>query len=437
MIVYAFVPAKSSSSRVANKNMQILQGERLFVKALKTLLKCKEIDKVFLDTDSEMMYELVDYLPIEFMKRDKSLATNQTDGHQLFLNEVRTFPQADIYVQLLCTSPFIKPETIDNAILQLKAGHFDSAILMKKEKVYLWQDNAPAYDKSHIPNSDDLPDTIQESMGLYISTKQSALRTQRRYGDNPLLLFGESQELIDINTPQDLEFAKIYAQGLKEQEHRQFTLLRHLLTSPMLSDCLDDLKTQYGQEYGAVINGWQKNMDNTKLLGRASTLRLRALRHDEDFRGIYKALESYKEVSTNDIIVVENELSEFAYFGDLNARMAIRAGACGAIINGATRDLEATKQLGFPVFAKSYNAADVRGKATLDSINKPITIENVTITPGDLIFIDECAMVVIYERHIQEVLSKVSASIDNEKNIANDILNNKKTQDILSHRGNF
>lgn len=437
MIVYAFVPAKSTSQRIQNKNMSILQGERLFVKALKTLLKCKEIDKVFLDTDSQAMYELVDYLPIEFMKRDASLANNQTDGHQLFINEVKSFPQADIYVQLLCTSPFIKPQTIDNAILQIKQGCYDSALLMKKEKMYLWENNSPSYDKNHIPNSIDLPYTLTESMGLYISTKQSALSTNRRYGENPLLIFGEPEELIDINNPQDLAFAQIYAQGLKEQENKYFTRIRHLISSPMLSDCLDDLKKQNGYECGAVLSGWIQNIDNTKLLGRASTLRLRALKNNEDFRGIYKALESYEQICTNDIIVVENELDKFAYFGDLNARMAIRSGACGAIINGATRDLAATKQLGFPVFAKSYNAADVRGRATLDSINKPIVIEGITITPGDLIFIDECAMVIIYESCIQEVLAKVSATIDNEKNIANDILSNKNTQEILSNRGNF
>ena len=437
MLVYAFVPAKSTSQRIQNKNMSILQGERLFVKALKTLLKCKEIDKVFLDTDSETMYNLIDYLPIEFMKRNKSLANNQTDGHQLFMNEVRSFPQADIYVQLLCTSPFIKPQTIDNAILQIKQKHYDSAILMKKEKVYLWENDSPSYNKNHIPNSRDLPYTLTESMGLYISTKQSALSTNRRYGENPLLIFGELEELIDINNPQDLAFAQTYAQGLKEQENKQLTLLKHLITSPMISDCLDDLKKQNGCECGAVLNGWIQNIDNIKLLGRASTLRLRALKDNEDFRGIYNALGSYEQVCANDIIVVENEMSEFAYFGDLNARMAIRAGACGAIINGATRDLAATKQLGFPVFAKSYNAADVRGRATLDSINKPVVIEGVTITPGDLIFIDECAMVVIYESHIQEVLTKVSTTIGNEKNIANDILSNKNTQEILANRGDF
>lgn len=80
MQVYAFVPAKGTSERVENKNMQFLDGDRLYIRALKTLLRCKEINKVFLDTENEAMYHMADYLPIHFMKRDAVLATNQTDG---------------------------------------------------------------------------------------------------------------------------------------------------------------------------------------------------------------------------------------------------------------------------------------------------------------------------------------------------------------------
>ena len=154
MKVYAFVPAKGISERIENKNMRILSGERLYARALKTLLACKEIDKVFLDTESQEMYDLVDYLPITYMKRDKNLANNKTDGHQIFINEVNQYPDADIYVQLLCTSPFIRPETIDNAIKVLKENKiYDSAILMKKDKFYFWKDGCPEYDINHIPNS--------------------------------------------------------------------------------------------------------------------------------------------------------------------------------------------------------------------------------------------------------------------------------------------
>ena len=47
MKVYAFVPAKGTSERVENKNMRFLDGERLYIRALKKLFACKNIDKVF------------------------------------------------------------------------------------------------------------------------------------------------------------------------------------------------------------------------------------------------------------------------------------------------------------------------------------------------------------------------------------------------------
>lgn len=132
-----------------------------------------------------------------------------------------------------------------------------------------------------------------------------------------------------------------------------------------MSDILDDLFQETGIKHGCIINNWKCNLSNTKLLGRACTLKLRALKENEDFNGIYNALDSYKEISENNIIVVENELKEYAYFGDLNARLAIRAGASGAIIDGVTRDLKQTQALNFPVFCRNYNAADVRKRATL------------------------------------------------------------------------
>ncbi len=438
MKVYAFVPAKGTSERVENKNMRFLNGERLYIRALKTLLKCKEIDKIFLDTESEEMYSLVDYLPIHFMKRDPELANNKTDGHKMFMNEVNTNPDADIYVQLLCTSPFINPETIDNAIRTIKnKKEYDSAILMKKDKFYLWENNKPTYDINHIPNSKDLPETIIESMGLYISTKESAIKTNRRYGEKPLLVYGSLEELIDVNTPEDLEFAETFAKGKKRLENEKLRLLKHFISSPALSDLLDDMKIEKNEACGAIINNFKCNIEETKLFGRANTLKLRKMKEGEDFNKIYDALKSYEGICENDIIVVENEEYEYAYFGDLNARLAIRAGAAGTIVNGATRDIDKVKSLNYPVFYKNINAADVRRRAVLDYINKPIKINDIIINPGDLIFIDSCSMAVIYQKYEQEVLNRVLETYCTENNVIKDIVFNKEVEQIVKNNGAF
>lgn len=438
MKVYGFVPAKGTSERIDSKNMRFLNGERLYIRALKTLLQCKEIDQVFLDTESEYMYSLADYLPITFMQRDARLANNKTDGHQMFMNEIKCNPDADIYVQLLCTSPFIHPETIDNAIRILKnSDEYDSAILMKKDKYYFWKDNKPCYDINHIPNSKDLPETVIESMGLYIHKKKSALVCNRRYGEKPLLIFGNLEELIDVNNPEDLEFAEVYARGMRSKDNQKLRLISHFISSPALSDLLDDMQIEKGEPCGAVVNQFISNIPGRKLFGRANTLKLRSLKEGEDFTGIYGALASYEGVSDNDIIVVENEESKYAYFGDLNARLAIRSGASGVVVNGVTRDQHATENLDFPVFSKGYNARDVRRRATLDYINKPIQIDGNAVHPGDLIFADECSIVIIYQKYEKEIIARVLETFRNEKNIINDILEKKSVNQIVSDRGAF
>jgi len=452
MKVTAFLPAKGTSERVFSKNKQIINGEPLFIRSLKILLKCKLIDEVVFDTDSSEFIDAADYLPISVMKRDPSLASNKTDGHMLFMNEVNQYPNADIYVQLLCTSPFITPETIDKGIQQLiDSKDNDSAILMKRDKLYLWKQNgatlspqheekfvfSPSYDINHIPNSKDLPFTYIESMGLYIIRRETALSTQKRYGTNPIFLYGSPEEYIDINYPEDLIFAELFAKGLLAEETRRFNLIKHFVTSPALSDLLDDMRIEKGEECGCVLSGFISNLSNQKIIGRASTLKLRTLRKNEDFRGIYKALESYSKIASNDIIVVENEESKYAYFGDLNARLAIRSGAVATIVNGVTRDPAETATLNYPVFAKGYNAQDVRRRATTESINKPIKIEGHTITPKDLIFIDRSAVVVIYQKYEKEVIERVLNTFKNERDIVADILDEQDVAKICDVRGSF
>ena len=107
------------------------------------------------------------------------------------------------------------------------------------------------------------------------------------------------------------------------------------------------------------------------------------------------------------------------------------------LVTGVTRDKRQTELLGLPVFARGYNAADVRRRATTEYINKPIKIGGHTINPGDLIFMDENAMVVIYKKYEKEILSEVLNTLKNEKNIISDIFEKKNVFQITKERGAF
>lgn len=432
MRVVAFLPAKGNSDRVKNKNLRLLDGKPLFLHTLEKLINFDLFDDVYLDTESDEIIHYAQHLNCKILKRDSALASNKTDGHQLFLNQVNQV-EADIVVQVLCTSPFIEKHTMQKAIEVLKENQaHDSVVLVRKERMYLWNEQGPTYDLEHIPNSVDLPDTIIETMGFYAMRTEAAKRLQRRIGETPYLLEASPLEAIDVNWPEDAELADLIAAGQREKERKLFANLSRLVNSALLSDILDDLNYSH-----QIIKGLQLNLQHERFIGRAKTLKLRALREGEDFKGIYDALYSYDTIVPGDVIMVENEVSSHAYFGELNANLALRAGAVGAVIGGMTRDSADVMQLGFPVLAQGYSCQDVRKRATVDSMNKPIQIQDIAIMAGDLIFADREGVVVIPKVLEEQVIAKALQHASNEKKLLVDIAQNINVDELTQKYGFF
>jgi CMP-N-acetylneuraminic acid synthetase len=215
--IVAFVPAKGTSTRLKAKNLKELGGKALFLHILDTLSNCYMVDEVYLDSESNEIFNIAKGRTHKIMLRDPSLASNKTDGNQLLLNEASKV-DADIYVQALPTAPFLTSETIDNAIFKLLTSqNNDSLFAVIKDKRYLWKDNGSAinYDPIKIPNSIDLDSTITETMGLYIIRRETLIERKSRIGNKPILFEIPQIEAIDINTPEDFNFAEIVYRGME------------------------------------------------------------------------------------------------------------------------------------------------------------------------------------------------------------------------------
>ncbi|GAB4364928.1 MAG: hypothetical protein Kow0042_03860 [Calditrichia bacterium] len=432
MKVAAFLPAKGSSERIPNKNTMLLDGEPLFLRSLKKLVSSPVIDEVYLDTESFEIIDLASEVRCKILRRDPALASNKTDGHMLFFNEIQN-TDADICIQLLATSPFIQIETIEKAVRILRDyPEYDSVVAVRKEKQYRWSDHRPEYDIEKIPNSVDLPDTIIETMGLYVMRREAALSLKRRIGNNPYLLEVDPLEAIDVNWPKDFELANLIAIGLREQERRHFQNLRLLLSSALLSDILDDMNLQ-----GVLSDKFHLNLPQASILGRAKTMQIDICPDDQDFKKIYDSLNLYDHVVSNDVIVVANHAPDFAFFGELNANLAVRAGAVGAIIDGVTRDTKETSQMGFPVFAKGNYCKDTRKRGIVTSKNKTVVIDGISIHKDDLIFGDKDGIVVIPKKHEKEIIDEALHRMTNEKMILIDIAKGVQTSELVEKYGLF
>ena len=109
---------------------------------------------------------------------------------------------------------FLKKETVEKGLNAILKQGFKSAFGVRKEHLYLWDNEAPKYDLRNLPNSFTLPETIIEGMGFYISTKEHLDKTGLRIDEMAAMIELDKYEAIDIDYPQDLEFARIIAKGL-------------------------------------------------------------------------------------------------------------------------------------------------------------------------------------------------------------------------------
>jgi N-acylneuraminate cytidylyltransferase len=212
MKIAAFIPAKGSSERVKSKNSQEILGVPLFLWAANNLSRVLPKSQIYIDSNSDEILERAQAHGFNRIKRSEELSTNATDGNQLMLWQASQV-DADIYIQHLPPMVFLKEETLRQGLEKIEAG-YDSAFAVAKKQMYLWNENGPVYDIHHLPNSKTLPVMISEGMGFYITTRKSLLETRLRIGNKYAMLEIDNFEEIDIDYPEDLEFARTIAKGL-------------------------------------------------------------------------------------------------------------------------------------------------------------------------------------------------------------------------------
>lgn len=434
MKVIAVIPVKSQSKRIESKNTKLLTDRPLFIHTLDKLLEIDEIDEVWVDTDKKYIIDLaLDYncKNFKYFIRDKKYSNNDTCGNKLLENEINNI-SSDIYLQVLCTSPFLKKDSIKKAIKILKSKKYSSVLTIYKDRIYKWDNDIPCYNINKIPNSFDLQDTVKETMSFYGITKDEFIKNKNRIGTNPYLLEIDTEESIDINNESDFKLANKISKNNFLDECFLLNLLKLNLNSCILSDILNDLGYT-----NCILKNFRLNIENKKLFGRVRPIQIRELNNDEDPNDIYNCLESYNSVSPYNIIFVNNKVENRAYFGDLNATIALSKKAQGTIVNGFTRDISRTINLDYPVFYKNNTCSDVKKYGTLDYYDKPICVEGIKIYVNNLIFSDIDGVVIIPKSLENEVIQRCKKIILNESNIANSIIIGETSNKIINKYGFF
>jgi 4-hydroxy-4-methyl-2-oxoglutarate aldolase len=157
-----------------------------------------------------------------------------------------------------------------------------------------------------------------------------------------------------------------------------------------------------------------------KLLGTAITMRVTAAGPTRP--AAHMGVDPIMAAGKGDVIVIDNagHLDENCW-GEIMTYASIQRGISGVVIDGACRDVDVIKTLGFPVYARGRVPLTARGRTMQDAYNCLIRCGGVQVRPGDIIMADDNGVVVIPQERAQEVLETTADIFDRESAIVEDL----------------
>ena len=130
-------------------------------------------------------------------------------------------------------------------------------------------------------------------------------------------------------------------------------------------------------------------------------------------------------VKPGDVIVVDGKGDlNSALMGEIMCQQAVALGVAGVVIDGAVRDSEAIRQLGFPMYAAGLNPNGPT-KFVPGRVNHPISIGGVTVEPGDLVVADADGVTVVERAKAAAMLPLAAKKVADETQRIADIKSRK------------
>lgn len=211
--IVALVPIRHDSERLEGKNYRPLSGIPLYHHIVLSLLSCKEIDEVVIDTDSPLILEEAarKFPDVRLLERPESLCDGRVPMNEVLVHDVSQV-DADFYLQTHCTNPLLKAETISRAISAFLESYprCDSLFGVTRIQKFLWDSvGRPInHNPTMLMRTQDLPAVFEENSNLYLFTAESLLSRRHRLGIRPQMFEIDPIEAWDIDTGLDFEIAE-------------------------------------------------------------------------------------------------------------------------------------------------------------------------------------------------------------------------------------
>jgi N-acylneuraminate cytidylyltransferase len=213
--ITALLPMKAHSERVPDKNIKSFCGRPLYHAVLSSLLQSEYIDKVIINTDSDVIKEdaLKNFERVVIIHRPKEIQGDFVSTNDIIAYDLKQ-TEGKHFLQTHSTNPLLQSSTIDLAIETYfkNLNQFDSLFSVTRLQTRLyWKDGTPVnHNPDELIRTQDLPPVYEENSNLYLFSKKSFADVgQSRIGRKPQMFEISKLEAVDIDEPEDWEIAEV------------------------------------------------------------------------------------------------------------------------------------------------------------------------------------------------------------------------------------
>jgi regulator of RNase E activity RraA len=192
-----------------------------------------------------------------------------------------------------------------------------------------------------------------------------------------------------------------------------------------VSDALDKLGL------AGVVTGIHRLSTERKIAGRVLTVKLGLMQGPVNSTR-HLSTAAIEAAEPGDIIVIEQRTGvDAAAWGGVLSRGAKLREVAGVICEGPTRDVDESRQLDFPVFARDHTSRTARGRIVEVATNVPILVGNVPVSPGDYVIADASAVVFVAQSEVLRVLEAAEAVARREAAMVQALAEGKRISEVM------
>ena len=213
--ITAIIPVRAGSTRLKNKNIAPFAGTNLLVNKINQLKQVKEIDRIVVSSDSDLMLSMAKAVGADTHKRALEFCDEKTKTFGEVVRHIAESVDGDDILWATCTSPLVFPKDYREAIVayyEALLNGYDSLMSVESFKRYIWNEEGPLnYELGlkHVP-SQQLPTMYFVTDGILMAPRKKMIEWSYFHGRNPFKFLVDKRTGCDIDDGLDLACARAW-----------------------------------------------------------------------------------------------------------------------------------------------------------------------------------------------------------------------------------